>query len=746
MINGAAVRSFLLGVLITSFVIKTSVAQVSIDIGPDDTTACDGANLELFAQYVYEDYSNALDISNYIPTSVPLGDDAYSGIINLGFTFEFFGNNYTQCIASSNNYISFDISNAGGYSPWAIGGPLPDPGAPLNSIMSPWQDTHPGVAGTISYVTVGSAPNRAFIYSFLEVSMFSCTDLCFVNQVILYETTNVIEIYLGSKPACPTWNSGAAIMGLHNSNGTAAVVPSNYNYPNVWSATEECWRFEPDGLGSYSTTQVPFGPAGLPVEATWYEVGNPNPIGTGTSIAVNYSSSTDVYATFSSTCSGNTYTDTISVVLGQVELENTPTDASCFGFSDGSVIVDPDGSLLPVSILLSDENANPVQQLNGVFTPDVLTGLSAGNYTILGTDQVGCTTEYNVIIDEPSELLVSADHRDILCSGDNNGVAWASASGSVPPYQFKWNDPLQQTIDSIQNLSAGAYTITVVDANGCTKDTTLSVVEPLPLILDLSSGADTCLYRNGAVRAEVQGGTVPYYYQWTSLGGDSANFDMDSINYSWSLISNLPYGEYGVLVTDTSGCTVDGSIEVDLINPPHSQFSSRSKPTEFTDPDVQFVNESSAALTYEWHFGDGEISYEEDPEHRYDTSGVFLVMLIAYNESRYGCGDTSFQYMQVDPLFTFYVPSAFTPDGDGLNDTWGPIGQNFEYESYNVKIYDRWGKLIWQTDNPAYQWDGMFKNEEEVKQGMYVYVFSLKEFNTFEPKVITGSVTLYRHN
>jgi gliding motility-associated-like protein len=103
--------------------------------------------------------------------------------------------------------------------------------------------------------------------------------------------------------------------------------------------------------------------------------------------------------------------------------------------------------------------------------------------------------------------------------------------------------------------------------------------------------------------------------------------------------------------------------------------------------------------------------------------------------------------VQVDPFFTFYVPNAFTPDEDGKNDTWGPMGDNFEYESYNVQVYDRWGSLVWQTDNPFKWWDGTDQNtQKEVKQGMYVYQFLLKEFNTFEPKRITGTVTLYRHN
>ncbi|MBL4585921.1 MAG: gliding motility-associated C-terminal domain-containing protein, partial [Flavobacteriales bacterium] len=202
-----------------------------------------------------------------------------------------------------------------------------------------------------------------------------------------------------------------------------------------------------------------------------------------------------------------------------------------------------------------------------------------------------------------------------------------------------------------------------------------------------------------------------------------------------------------VMIIDANGCEIEGSISVPLITSPVASFLSRSKPEEFVNPDVQFDNESTNALTYEWHFGDGNVSYEEFPAHRYDTSGVFLVMLIAYNEPEYGCADTTFLYMEVDPMFTFYVPSGFTPDGDGLNDKWGPVGQGFEYESFNMKIFDRWGKLIWQSDNPNKFWDGtMRSSSKDVKQGMYVYVFTMKKFNTFEPKVIKGTVTLYRHN
>ena len=119
--------------------------------------------------------------------------------------------------------------------------------------------------------------------------------------------------------------------------------------------------------------------------------------------------------------------------------------------------------------------------------------------------------------------------------------------------------------------------------------------------------------------------------------------------------------------------------------------------------------------------------------------------LVAINDI--GCGDTAFHSLTIDQKVDPKFPNVFTPDGDGLNDTWGPMGQSFEYESYNAKVFDRWGKLIWQTDNPYKYWDGNFMGSgEEVKQGMYVYTFELKKFNTFEPKIITGTVTLYRHN
>ena len=379
--------------------------------------------------------------------------------------------------------------------------------------------------------------------------------------------------------------------------------------------------------------------------------------------------------------------------------------------------------------------ASPSYTYAGSGTYPVTLGVTTANGCIAAVTQ-------NVTVN--ALPTISATHTDVLCSGQTNGTATAVASGGSAPYSYQWSDLLQSTTPSIQGLSGGNYTVTVTDGLGCEADTTVTVVSPLPIRVDLTTGPDTCGLGNGAVRAAITGGTGPFIYTWSSIRDSASIYSVNVPPSGWNTM--LTPGTYSVVVTDAGGCTSSASGTVGFIPSPVAAFTTRSKPEEFINPFVQFENLSTGAETYDWHFGEGNISYEEDPRHEYEEPGSYLVMLVAYNDPIYGCADTTFRYVEVDPMFTFYVPNAFTPDEDGVNDTWGPKGDNFEYESYNVQIYDRWGQLIWQTDNPEVQWDGYhYKTLKPVKQGMYIYQFNLKKFNTFKPHQLTGTVTLYRH-
>jgi hypothetical protein len=174
----------------------------------------------------------------------------------IGFNFCFDGIQYSQLLVSSNAYLIFDplycftnlpTSNAtpSSYSAWSISGAIPNTtNAPRNAILGPWHDIDPGVAGNIRYTTYGTTPNQRFVVSYQNVAMFSCNSTLFSGQIKLFETTNAIEVHLAAKNLCTTWNSGQAILGLHNYNGTIAVVPAGgYNAPTQWTATNKAWQF-----------------------------------------------------------------------------------------------------------------------------------------------------------------------------------------------------------------------------------------------------------------------------------------------------------------------------------------------------------------------------------------------------------------------------------------------------------------------------------------------------------------------
>jgi hypothetical protein len=141
-------------------------------------------------------------------------DDYYSPVIALPFTFCFFGNSYNSIIIGTNGNICFNTALANGYDPYIISGPLPgsNNNATYNSIMGVWNDTYAGGGGTIKYTTYGTAPCRKFVVSWSACQLFLPGSYCDGNtttsQIVIYETTNIIDIYIGHRASCSSWNSG----------------------------------------------------------------------------------------------------------------------------------------------------------------------------------------------------------------------------------------------------------------------------------------------------------------------------------------------------------------------------------------------------------------------------------------------------------------------------------------------------------------------------------------------------------
>ncbi len=238
------------------------------------------------------------------PVSVNI-DDVWSPTVTLPFDFCFYGNNYNQCLIGSNGVITFDLVNnsPGGGCAWSFSNDLPNTSLFLNTIFGVYHDIDPSIGGNVGWelVTVNNGC-RALVASWDNIPMFSssCNSILYTGMIVLYENTNIIEVYIEEKNVCSSWNSGNAVVGIQNIDGTQAVVAPNRNSTNPdWTVTNEAWRFTPSGPTITSLI--------------WYEgAGVTGPIvGTNNTISVCPTSTTIYTAETTHTlCNGTTVTNT----------------------------------------------------------------------------------------------------------------------------------------------------------------------------------------------------------------------------------------------------------------------------------------------------------------------------------------------------------------------------------------------------------------------------------------------------
>ncbi|MEY2693532.1 MAG: putative adhesin [Bacteroidota bacterium] len=186
------------------------------------------------------------------PVSVNV-DDKWSPVINLPFNFCYYGNNYNQCTIGSNGVVSFDLVNnaPGSYSTWSFANNLPNNTMFLNTIFGVYHDIDPSLGGEIGWelITLNSGC-RALVASWNDIPMFSaaCNSSLYTGMIVLYENTNIIDVYVKTKSTCASWNDGNAIVGIQNSTGTQAIVaPGRNGLDANWNVTNEAWRFTPAG-------------------------------------------------------------------------------------------------------------------------------------------------------------------------------------------------------------------------------------------------------------------------------------------------------------------------------------------------------------------------------------------------------------------------------------------------------------------------------------------------------------------
>jgi gliding motility-associated-like protein len=616
-------------------------SQVQVCLGTD-ATVCQGQTVTI-TNCTSGSGSSGGGIVLTNPSSVTLGDDNWSGAINMGFTFSYYGSNYTQCVIGSNGVISFNLGNAGGYCPWSLtaGQTIPNSGivGANNSSMICYGDLYPtgATSGPVQYQTLGTAPNRKFVVLYNGVTMYSCTSQCVYAGYVFYEGTNVIEHFIGSKTVCSTWNSGLAIQGNQNAPGNAAVPVAGRNN-TVWTANQDGRRFTPTtaaNTSNYTVAQIPYQNINAPGgNLAWANsVGQTFPYNGGVLQINQVLPGTTGYWLTGTSCGVGVgaVSDTTWITRIAVNGTATATTDYCSG-GNGTATVTTTAGTSPFSFVW-----NP----SGQTTP-IATNLVAGPYTVTITDANGCSKVVNVTVPN-STATFAATSTLVSCPGGSDGTATATMTPALGTISYNWYDAGGQTTATATGLSAGTYNCQVSSSTGCMDTVQVTVTEIPPMIgqIVMQQDASCNSLNDGIIAVSISGGTPQYNYMWNNSAS------------TLPIANDLLAGTHIVTITDANNCVI--TMTATIGEPSPLQITSLSPdqiicPENSTMLHVQGTGGSSA-YTFTWSengtvIGVGD-SIQVDPSA---TNTTYCVVLSE------ACGSPT-----TDSCMTLNFPTPIVP-------------------------------------------------------------------------------------
>lgn len=381
-----------------------------------------------------------------------------------------------------------------------------------------------------------------------------------------------------------------------------------------------------------------------------------------------------------------------------------------------------------------------------------------GSYTItmISTTNNGCKdTVSNAFVVHP--LPTANFVSDNVCLGfvssysDLSTIPANVTNDNIVTWAWNFDDasPLMTTQNVSHTYAAvGSYNVQLAIASsfGCVDSVTIAtVINPNPQVGFVASdtiGCEPLCIDFTDTSTIFSGANVNWF--WDLGNGNSFNnsnpfnhcFDNDSL-------FNAKMYTITLTVTSDSGCviTLVRTNHIVVKPLPDANFIVLPATTTITDPVVTITDLSTGANNWYWDFGDNDTSTLITPApHTYADTGNYSIQLIT--TTLLGCSDTMYQTVVIEPDFMFYIPSAFTPDADDVNDNF--IGKGSFISSFEMLIFDRWGNLIYKTDDMNKPWDGTANNGTEIsQQGVYVYSFSITDFKNTKHKY-KGVVTLLR--
>ena len=411
---------------------------------------------------------------------------------------------------------------------------------------------------------------------------------------------------------------------------------------------------------------------------------------------------------------GSCQSTTVINIAQPPVLSNPPptiTDVKCNGNSDGLVYVSPSGGTSPYSYVWSNGS-----------TAQTAVNLIAGIYTVTVNDAGSCVSSTTVVVSEPIQITLTTSSTDATC-GQADGSADVSAIGGTGAYIYLWSNGA--TTLSINNITPTIYSVTVTDANACTK--TISVLVNNNTAFTASAGPDKSICKGDTVQLNAVGGGTYLWSSATSLSNASIN-DPNA----------FPVITTSYIVTVTLGtCSGQDTVKVTVNTPPIANAGLDQ--TIFTGQSVTL--NASGGISYLWVPPTGlSTTVSANPIAAPTATTTYTVFVSDAN----GCISTDIVTLFIDDSScngdAIFIPKAFSPNNDGENDVLYIRG--FCIKELFFSVFDRWGEKVFETTDVTHGWDGTFRNQK-MNTGVYVYDIIVTLYNDVIAKK-KGSVTLLR--
>ncbi len=363
-----------------------------------------------------------------------------------------------------------------------------------------------------------------------------------------------------------------------------------------------------------------------------------------------------------------------------------------------------------------------------------------GNYVLLVSVN-GCTSTPATVNVVPDVPVLNVSNTGPYCEGET--IHLAAATPSAGAITWSWEGPAGY-ISSVQNpsdaVTAGTYTLTINVNNCVSVATTNVVIHPNPVAIFTATTPclnDATVFSSDGTHVASPGVISEWHWDF----GDGISAYTDNPIYSYQ---NPGTFDVTLSVRTSTNCTASYTQSITIVEPPYADFHFAPETPMTINPLVNFTNTSEHAVSYLWDFGYmGHTSEMHSPSFTYPENGVsYVVTLIAYNEA--GCTDTVRKPIGITEEMIYYIPNAFTPDGDEFNQYFTPVfTSGIDPTSYFLAVYNRWGELIFESRDVAIGWDGTYRGEV-VPTGMYTWNIRIKHKYSDAHEDIVGHVSLLR--